>query len=626
VVGSLVSGRLVRRGTMSGARVRAFVGAVAVVGCLFVAMPAWAAYSAYVTDSSGGSVSEFGIAAGGVLSPSTGAPTVPAGSDPYYVELSADGKNAYVPAYSSGEVFQYGVGAGGGLSALSPADVAAGSGAYPLAASPDGKYVYVANANDNTVSEYTVGADGALSPATGAPTVATGSDPYDIVVTPDSKHVYVANANDNTVSEYTVGAGGALSPATGAPTVATGSDPSRMALSPDGKYLYVTNQHDDTVSQYTVGAGGALSPATGAPTVATGSDPFWIAMTPDGNYVYVTNSSDDTVSEYSVGAGGALSPATGAPTVATGSDPVGIAVSPDGNYVYVANADDTVSEYTVGSGGALSPATDAPTVAAGSGPYGIVVTPDSGPSASFTDAPATAGEATSFSAQGSDADESITGYAWNFGDGQTASGRDVTHTYAHPGSYTVTLTETDSAGCSAYGLFAGNAGGFTGHTPYCALDPAAQVTNTVVVGTTATVTVTRATVDDQQITLTSPSTCTASTGKLTATLNSTKIANSKAAKLKFSKVAFYVDKGVQHKRHKTVRTHSGKNKKVLVISYTANATRDHVPVTVELSLTGLKPGTHTLKVVVTYKETKRKHGHQKTITITKTLRVKFTVC
>jgi len=45
-----------------------------------------------------------------------------------------------------------------------------------------------------------------------------------------------------------------------------------------------------------------------------------------------------------------------------------------------------------------------------------------------------------------------------------------------------------------------------------------------------------------------------------------------------------------------------------------------------LSLKGLKAGSHTLKVVVGYKETVGKHGHKKTITVTKTLRVKFSVC
>jgi|GEM_PF-4899032 len=45
----------------------------------------------------------------------------------------------------------------------------------------------------------------------------------------------------------------------------------------------------------------------------------------------------------------------------------------------------------------------------------------------------------------SDADGTITSYAWNFGDGTTAEGIAVDHTYTLAASYTVTLTVTDNA-------------------------------------------------------------------------------------------------------------------------------------------------------------------------------------
>ncbi|MFE1646131.1 PKD domain-containing protein, partial [Microbacterium sp. P01] len=45
-----------------------------------------------------------------------------------------------------------------------------------------------------------------------------------------------------------------------------------------------------------------------------------------------------------------------------------------------------------------------------------------------------------------DADGTIASYAWNFGDGASASGALATHAYSAPGIYTVTLTVTDNRG------------------------------------------------------------------------------------------------------------------------------------------------------------------------------------
>ncbi|MFC3022263.1 PKD domain-containing protein [Vibrio zhugei] len=53
----------------------------------------------------------------------------------------------------------------------------------------------------------------------------------------------------------------------------------------------------------------------------------------------------------------------------------------------------------------------------------------------------------SFSAgRSSDADGDPLTYIWDFGDGETAAGKDVTHTYTEPGEYTAKLTVDDGTG------------------------------------------------------------------------------------------------------------------------------------------------------------------------------------
>ncbi|NDY95170.1 PKD domain-containing protein [Wenzhouxiangella limi] len=48
----------------------------------------------------------------------------------------------------------------------------------------------------------------------------------------------------------------------------------------------------------------------------------------------------------------------------------------------------------------------------------------------------------------SDSDGTIASYAWDFGDGNSATGQTASHTYDGDGSYTVTLTVTDDAGAT----------------------------------------------------------------------------------------------------------------------------------------------------------------------------------
>ena len=96
------------------------------------------------------------------------------------------------------------------------------------------------------------------------------------------------------------------------------------------------------------------------------------------------------------------------------------------------------------------------------------------PDASFTvspSSPSPGSSATFDAADSSDSDGSITGYEWDLGDGTTATGQSVTHTYDAAGEYTVTLTVTDDAGATdsnSTTVTVGNdsGGGATGDTEF----------------------------------------------------------------------------------------------------------------------------------------------------------------
>lgn len=74
------------------------------------------------------------------------------------------------------------------------------------------------------------------------------------------------------------------------------------------------------------------------------------------------------------------------------------------------------------------------------------------PTAAFTVSPPDPfqGESVTFDASiSSDPDGDLARYAWDFGDGATAEGKIVNHSYAHPGEFLVLLVVTDGAGAEA---------------------------------------------------------------------------------------------------------------------------------------------------------------------------------
>ncbi len=115
---------------------------------------------------------------------------------------------------------------------------------------------------------------------------------------------------------------------------------------------------------------------------------------------------------------------------------------------------------TVRNAGNWPGATAASTVAGTKGIAWTIALPavstNANPTASFTSSCTQL--ACAFDGRASaDGDGTITQYAWNFGNGATATGATANHTYASSGAYNVTLTVTDDRGATATSTVAVNA-------------------------------------------------------------------------------------------------------------------------------------------------------------------------
>jgi DNA-binding beta-propeller fold protein YncE len=203
--------------------------------------------SVYVADGgegAGGAVSQFNVLKGGVLSLKTAA-SVAAGNgrpnpqpgpptaylNPGGLAVSPDGKSVYVTNTADDTVSQYGVGAGGSLSPKSPSTVAAGRDPVGIAVTPDSQSVYVADEGDGQLSQYLATAGG-LKPKTPA-TVGAGINPLGVAVNPDGNGVYVTDTFGFKLFQYAGGSGaGPLAPGS-PPSVETGAGPSAIAVGPD---------------------------------------------------------------------------------------------------------------------------------------------------------------------------------------------------------------------------------------------------------------------------------------------------------------------------------------------------------------------------------------------------------
>ena len=265
-------------------------------------------FDAYIANYGPGTVRVVNTAT------STITTTIPVGTKPYGVAVTADGGHAYVTNSGSNTV-----------SAIDTATntvtstVLVGTTPLGVAVTTDGGHVYVTNNKSNSVSVI----DTATNAVTA--TIPVGMGPWGVAISPDGKRVYVTNTLSDTVSVIDTATNAVTA------TIRGFSAPWGVAAAPDGSHVYVTNALSDTVS--------VIDTVTNkVATIHVGSFPYGVAITPGGRYAYVTNALSNTVSMIHTVTNAVVA------TVHVGDRPHSIAIAPDGSQAYVTNTfSDTVS-------------------------------------------------------------------------------------------------------------------------------------------------------------------------------------------------------------------------------------------------------------------------------------------
>jgi hypothetical protein len=129
------------------------------------------------------------------------------------------------------------------------------------------------------------------------------------------------------------------------------------------------------------------------------------------------------------------------------------------------------------------------------------------------------------------------------------------------------------------------------------------------------------TIGDQRVTVSARvahNACVAVGGSLKVSITAT---HASGTHLTFGRAALFLDRGVAHKRHRTIK---GKRRTITV--HVANAVVHHLPGHHSLSLGHAKSGTHHVRVRFTYTHTVRRHGQRHTLTTHKTVTLRFRVC
>jgi 6-phosphogluconolactonase (cycloisomerase 2 family) len=131
-----------------------------------------------------GTVSAYGVASNGVLTPVTGSPFADMQTAPCWVEVSHDGRYLFAVNTGSTTISRYSIGSNGALTLLGSTSFQGPSGLRPFDArlDPSGSYLYVVDAGRALVSAFAVNG-GSLTELASSPfALPPGVTPFGIVV------------------------------------------------------------------------------------------------------------------------------------------------------------------------------------------------------------------------------------------------------------------------------------------------------------------------------------------------------------------------------------------------------------------------------------------------------------
>ena len=416
--------------------------ATAALGTIPAGAGAWRLYA---NNYSGGSISGFTIAGDGALSPVPGSPLSTAPHLPQVLTVSNDARFLFASyPFTTDQLAQVlAIGPDGALSDAT-GYLPNPNGPYGGVFAPNGRHLYVGF--QGGVRSYEISSSGALSELPGSPLASTST--FGLSISPDGTHLYALGTAPTRLRRFDIQSNGLPSFVQDIPLSYTSM--SDIHLTPDGRFLYVLGSSggmNDNVEIFSVAADGSLSSigfVTGPGAVALDS-----AISPDGHFLYLSEANSDTITAYAVQGLGGL---TQVDQDVTGLGGVQrLAITPDGRHLYGqrdSSPNGTIKLFTIGANGALTPTGTTATVGESDG-TSLSITPDQPPAASFS-VSTQRGKQVFDAKRSTDPDSTIARYHWDFGDGtNTASSSPLAeHSFKKPGTFPVTLTVSDEAGCA----------------------------------------------------------------------------------------------------------------------------------------------------------------------------------